>query len=75
MPPEFQKPQCPLTLVGRVGEPASHWTVISEVLKTLKKAGLSSMAQEFARRAIALEDVDDDTTELLILVQEYVEIV
>ena len=75
MPPEFQKPVCPLTDVGRVGEPSSHWTVIAAVTKTLRRAGLGRDASEFARRAAELTDVDDDTTELLGLVQQYVEIV
>ena len=73
--PEFHKPLCALTEVGREGEPASHWTVMFQVTAVLRRAGLGQQAMEFARRAVQLTNVDEDTTELLGLAQEYVEIV
>lgn len=74
MPPEFVRPSCSLTSLGKEGEPSTHWTMIHAVCKTLRLNGLGQQATEFAGRAAALPIDGDDTTDLIALIVQYVDI-
>lgn len=66
------KPICHLSQEPQL----TFWGMMSAVSGTLERARPFGpvVAQQFRRRALQLEQDDDDTTDLLALVVEYVEV-
>lgn len=70
--PEAQRPECRLT---DLPQGSNFFRVMNHVWRCLCDAKLADQAMEFAQRAEELDVNDDDTTDLLALVVQYVEIV
>lgn len=70
MIPVELRPHCPLSALA---EP-TFWAMMGAVAGCLKRHGLLSEADEFRRRAMTLTQDDADTTDLLALAVEYIEV-
>lgn len=62
------RPTCWLTRLT----PVTHVAIRTEVAATLRRHGYPSEAREFLERALQLSSDDEDTTDLLALVDDYV---